>query len=178
MCVIGVCLLSASPVSSATAVNLLTAQEPQLRAAVILGVLRFTSWSHHDSSEKFLDVCTFGQPIAEPALLPVSNVHKVAYQTVVVRNIAGVKNIKINSCDVVIYGAGSNKASLMLGMQHSIAYPVLTICDGCKLSDAATTVKLIRRGGRIGFEVNLDNAKKHGIILSSSLLELASEIRR
>jgi hypothetical protein len=165
-------------VSSALAANLATAQEPQLRAAVILGVLRFTSWSHHDSSEKYLDVCTIGEPIAEPALLPISKLRKVANQTLLVRNLDGKKDVKIDSCDVLVYGAGSKKASLSLSLQHTDAHPVLTICDGCKLSTAATTIRLIQLGGRIGFEVNLDNANKQGLILSSSLLELASEVRR
>jgi hypothetical protein len=178
ICVVGVWLLSTSPVSSALPVNQVTAQEPQLRAAVILGVLRFTSWSHHDGSEKYLDVCTVGDPVAAPTLLLVSKLHKVVNKTLLVRNLDGKKNIKIDSCDVLVFGAGSRKVSLSLGMQHTAAHPVLTICDGCKLPDAATTIKLIQIGNRIGFEVNLENANIHGINLSSSLLELASEVRR
>jgi len=176
ICFVGVWLLCISTVSSDPTVKPITAQEPQLRAAVILGIVRFSSWPNQDVGEKFLNVCTLGNPIAGQGLMPISKSYKVADKTLVIHVLVNYK--KTDSCDVIIYGQDLNVLDFSRSLQRTAAQPILTICDGCKTLDTETTIKLIQRNNRIGFEVNLGNANKQGIIISSSLLELASEVRR
>ena len=162
--------------SSAPAVNPMSAQEPQLRAAVILGIIRFTSWPHQENSKKTLNICTLGEPISKPALLPISNLHKVANRTVIVSALGGDRTL--DACDALIYGPNLKIVDFSRNLQHTVSLPIITICDGCKALDTETTIKLIHRSNRIGFEVNLVNANKQKIIISSSLLEVASEVRQ
>ena len=168
--------MSASTVSSAPVTNPITAQEPQLRAAVILGIIRFTSWPHQNDSKKNLNVCTLGEPLSKSELLPISNLHKVANRTLIVSVLNGVKNIDV--CDVLIFGPNLKIVDFSRRLQQTVALPIITICDGCNTLDTQTTIKLIQRSNRIGFEVNLVNANKQKVIFSSSLLEIASEVRQ
>jgi len=177
ICTVSVWLLSASPVNSAPDVNQVTAQEPQLRAAVILGVIRFTTWPYQDTKENILNVCTFGEPVAKSALLPISRSQKVANKTLFVRSIqVNLKDV-FASCDVIVYGSGAN-ADFSLTLLHAAAHSVLIICDGCESDESVATVRLIQRNNRIAFEIDLGLAKKQGIKFSSSLLELASEVHQ
>ncbi|MBI5041734.1 MAG: hypothetical protein HZB57_11215, partial [Gammaproteobacteria bacterium] len=59
-------LLLAAPVAWA-----LEASEPELRAAVVVGILRFTSWPGTPSEG--IRLCTLGAPGSEPVLLSLAN---------------------------------------------------------------------------------------------------------
>lgn len=162
----------------ANALLLPTAQanptEAELRAAVIVAIMRFTAWppaSPHINSE--LDVCLAGNPISAVHLLPVSGQQKVAGHTL---NVKPITNGNVTGCDVLVVG-GSERSSDLL--QAADAASVLSICDGCKrdLGNHAI-IRLTLRRQRVNFEVNLAKAKHNGLALDAQLLELASVVRK
>lgn len=173
-CVAGFWLLSTSIASSEHTISQVAVEEAQLRAAVVLGILRFTSWPHQDVSEKPLSICTLGKPITEPVLLDIGPSQKVGGQPLLVRVLGN--NNKIDSCDVIIYGPNLDVAAHSNRLLGIAELPIVTFCDGCNLPIEPTTVTLVQRDKRIGFKINLGITGSHGIIFSSSLLELAMEV--
>ena len=156
----------------------ITAREPQLRAAVILGIVRFTSWPpNHNPGKNRLVVCTIGEPVAEPALLLISETRKVAEYTIIVRSMDD-NGEKIGDCNVVVLGSNLDRAAYTKILQRVASLPILTICDNCFHDGYSTMVSLVRRDDRIGFQIDITKAKSQGIVFSSSLLELALEVRR
>lgn len=156
----------------------ITAKEPQLRAAVILGIIRFTRWPQRQKPENsHLSICTIGRPTSESALLLVSENRKVAEHSISIQTL-GNSSRNISACDVVVFGPDLARDTYINTHQRLVSLPVLTICDNCSQDEPETMVRLVRRDNRIGFEIDMAHARSQGIVFSSSLLELALEVRR
>lgn len=154
------------------------AVEGELRAAVTVGVLRFTSWEDKTSgppSDK-LQVCLIGQPVSEPYLLPVDGVAHVGNRSLLVDS---VKNETWDHCQAFVIGAKTQPDKFADLLAYAETHNVLTVCDGCGLTDipqAMITLKVVQQ--RVRFEVNLQRASAADIRLDASLLELASLVRK
>lgn len=151
--------------------------ESELRAAVIVAIMRFTSWPKAATdAPPHIRVCLLGAPNSTSHLLRVSGQQKVAGRVLQVNELVGPE---IGNCEVLVLGAEFSRegfAALMLAAdQHSI----LTVCDGCDSSrNEDTIIYLTLRKQRVNFEVNLAKAKSNGLALDAQLLELASVVRK
>ena len=172
---VSVWLLCVFSVNSIQAAHPITAKEHQLRAAVILGIIRFTSWPVSDNKQ--LVVCTVGQPISESVLLPLSGNSEITGRELIVRKLDNNK-VKVETCHVTIYGKGVTTEQYSNRFHTTVTLPVLTICDDCDYSNSGIVVKLLAHKNRIGFKIDLREIKTKGLLFSSSLLELALEVKR
>mgnify|MGYP001828900211 CR=1 FL=1 len=169
ICAVGVWLLGLN-VSYASPI---TAQEPQLRAAVILGIIRFTSWPD-DTNKASLNICAIGKPSSEPVL---QNISRSAEHNINIRSLRSKEN-NLDNCNIIIFGPGIKKPDHVGILQRIHKLPVLSICDDCNYKNHGADVTLVQQKNRIGFKIDLVSAKSHGISLSSSLLELALEVQQ
>jgi len=148
--------------------------EGELRAAVIVAIMRFTSWTNISPDETRLDVCLTGRPLAELSLLAVSGKQKVSSRALHVRQVW--RDIK--ACQVLVMGSEVDTEFDQL-LADAASQSTLTICDGCRRGlgeDAIIQLKL--RQQRVSFEVNLEKAKNSGVTLDAQLLELAAVVRK
>lgn len=144
--------------------------EARLRAAIIVGILRYTTWNGEVEDDAELLICSVGKTYS-------ANVLKTEKNRV---NVHGRKlkltprqvNEDLSSCPVVIYGDLSDEPLPAAPSANYINQ--LTICDGCSIERSPAIIRLTRQGGRIGIEVNLAKAKKNGLKFSSDMLELAT----
>ena len=153
---------------------------PELRAAVIVAILRFTSWKGvvPDSDSSQIKLCTTGRPNSSSFLLSASGTQKVAGRTLVVDDVAPA-NLESQHCNAIVIGEKISKSDFADMIDVASKQSLLTICDGCKGMDAAETIiQLDLHKQRVKFEVNLIKARAVGVSLDAQLLELASVVRK
>lgn len=152
---------------------------PELRAAVIVAILRFTSWqtdaAKSDNSQ--VRLCAIGEPHSFPYLLPTSGIQKVAGHTLVVNEVQ-IDEVATKLCDALVIGSKVHYREFSELLAQADAQSLLTICDGCRTANAAgTIIQLDLHKRRVKFEVNLARARASGVKLDAQLLELASVVR-
>lgn len=151
--------------------------ESELRAAVIVAIMRFTTWPQAGpAAPPEIQVCLAGSPNSASHLLRVSGQQKVAGRTLQVKSIAGTL---VQDCQVLVLGDDLNRERFITLVHNANHHSILTICDGCdriRLED--TIIHLTLRKQRVNFEVNLAKAKSNGLALDAQLLELASVVRK
>jgi len=149
--------------------------EGELRAAVIVAIMRFTSWQADPVDKSMLDVCLVGKPVSESVLLSISGEQKVATR---VLNVRLVKR-QLDACQVVVIGGDINEGEYERLIIEANEKSMLTVCDGCRRGlgeDAIIQLRL--RQQRVSFEVNLSRARSSGVALDAQLLELATVVRK
>ena len=161
------CLCYFTPLQADT---ISAAKESELRAAIILGIVRFTRWPESAEVKNSLNLCLAGKPRSAEILGSISGKHRYKEIPINIHHIDNAVKRQVQ-CHAIV--TGSSGANTLPSAKHGI----LTICDGCNATLNNPMVSLIRKNNRIGFEINLDVSKSAGISFSSSLLELASNIR-
>lgn len=149
--------------------------EGELRAAVIVAIMRFTSWDAVPAEKPVLDVCLVGKPVSAAVLLDISGEQKVATRTLSVRS----AHAGIDQCQALVIGEDINEDEYEQLIAHANGQSMLTVCDGCRRGlgeDAIIQLRL--RQQRVSFEVNLARARSNNVALDAQLLELAALVRR
>lgn len=152
-----------------------TPTEGELRAAVIVAIMRFTSWEAVASEKTVLDVCLVGKPVSAAVLLSISGEQKVAARALNVRPVQA----DTDNCQVMIIGEDIDDDEFEQLIARTDGRPILTVCDGCRRGlgeDAIIQLRL--RQQRVSFEVNLVRARSNNVALDAQLLELAAVVRR
>lgn len=153
---------------------------PELRAAVIVAILRFTSWplAVPEAENSTVNVCAVGEPPSQPYLLPISGQQKVAGHTLMVQAIDS-QQLDSGECAAVVIGAKLSRRDYERVLAQAATPGVLTICDDCRdfVADS-TIIQLELFKQRVRFEVNLAKARASGVKLDAQLLELASAVRK
>lgn len=155
-----------------------TATEGKLRAAVIVGIMRFTSWPNSPviTSASQLNVCLVGEPTSQEFLMPISGQRKVAGKDLVVKEVA---NLDISQCQVLVLGESLSRKSLKKLLKKADTDAMLSVCDGCSADLAEEPIiNLTLRQQKVKFKVNLIRAKETGVSLDAQLLELALAVRK
>ena len=151
--------------------------EAELRAAVIVAIMRFTAWPQlTPEPDPTIEVCLAGQPTSEAQLMPITGRQKVAGRTLVV--MAASQSNPLD-CEVLVLGENPEDGQGEQFLEALDSQPVLTVCDGCRREQSGRTIiHLTLRKQRVNFEVNLAKAKRNGLGLDAQLLELASGVRK
>ncbi len=167
------CLLCVATFSFCHAVA--APSEGELRAAVIVAIMRFTSWQAEPLDKSVLNVCLAGKPISEAVLLAISGEQKVAARALSVRPVRR----QLDACQIVVIGEDVNEVEYERLIAEANEKSMLTVCDGCRRGlgeDAIIQLRL--RQQRVSFEVNLSRARSSGVALDAQLLELATVVRK
>ena len=161
-----ICFLSSGSVVHADV------SEPDLRAAVILGILKYTDFPEHKPVASVINLCVLGNPASKKSLQKFSAEYKVNSRDIFI--LTSEKNLK--ECDAAVIGSELNKNSMKELSKNTKS---LIVCDDCTAGqEKASAVVLFRDGQRIRFIIDLHNSLEKEIKLSSSLLELAMEVRK
>ena len=153
-----------------------TADEPKLRAAIVLGIIRYSNWPDDTKMAGQLNVCSLGSPPSEQILTQVSGQHRYHDLSIITHAIKDPSSSPF-TCHALILGAQLDASTLQHWFATHDRHGLLTICDGCVLNTNPAMVTLVRRDNRIAFHVNLTQAKSADITFRSALLELALGVR-
>ncbi len=148
--------------------------EDDLRAQVILGILRFVQWEGGVRPEP-LSLCLLGKPESAEKLLSLDG--RTLWEGVTLK-VSRQSVTQVEQCDVAVTGPLKSKFFRLLtarAEQHS----VLTICDKCaRRSLSYSMLNIVKQSDKIRFRVDITKVRKAGLRLDASLLELASEIEQ
>lgn len=162
-------LVVCGPLAQAQAQTQTKVSESQLRAGIVVGVLRFTSWSA-PVAPGILNICSLGDAPSFKELAQSRSKIAIADKTLVFQPL---ENIGANDgCAAVIVGAYVDKKKLAALKQLS----VLSICDTCDHPDQHA-VALFMNNQRIRFLVDRTLEKHAGVQFSAAMLELAAEVK-
>ncbi len=150
-----------------------------VKAAFVLNIARFVSWppeSFEEQSARLL-LCVRKGGISSQTLEMLEDETVGGYR-VVVNQIDSF--VDTRSCNV-LFIANDELEKYTKEISVDVNRPLLTILDITETEVARSVrsnvlVTLIRKGSRIGFEINLDKARHSGLRMSSELLKLATII--
>lgn len=146
------------------------AEEAEVKAAFVFNFIKFVEWpssAFQSSAEPVLLTVLGNDPIG--AALASLDGKKVFGRRVVVRKTASISGLE--RCHVLFVGA-AQKWALPAVFRAIQRWPVLTIADIEGFPDRGGTIGFVRRGDKIGFEINEEAARKVGLDVSAKLLYL------
>lgn len=155
--------------SSTSAAGQSAYDESLVRAAVVFGILRFTTWPEQSETSQEVRLCAFGDSASARAIAGLKATPGIGEREVTYHEVSTVSALV--DCHAVIIGDG-------VSVPQRLPNAILMICDGCEsTTKALSSITLTRMDNRIQFEINLDRVQEQRLNLSSSLLELASLCR-
>lgn len=153
-----------------------TARVNRVKAAVILNIARFVSWPEgvFIARNERMQLCLYRDSPIDQALATIAG-EEITGHPIELRHVRSLK--ESNSCHILLINQGELSAYLKEAPDESDS-PLLTIADLTDIQSSMNPrhdilVSLIRNGARIGFEINLERARRKGLRMSSELLKLA-----
>ncbi len=167
---LGLCLVFsfAPPVSAEPGAG--TVSEPELRAATVIGVIRYTQWEEGIKDQ--VKLCLVGEAESFQHIEALHGTAIFPKTTLHVEKISVANQAKLNSCQVVVLGRIS---SAKIDARH-MTQPCLIICNRCDGSLKHDSVTLRKKDGRIIFDVNLRRAKASRVSFRAAMLEIAARV--
>jgi hypothetical protein len=159
--------------SAATAARAIAEDSPsrldQLIAGYVLNFTKFVEWPESSRSED-LTICVAGNPGLYDALLSGAANTSVGSRHVAVRRVEDVPSAR--GCHVLYL----EPVSPVRVAQLTTSAPILTVSDGNGFAHAGGTIELFTQQNRLRFIINLENARRAGLRISSNLLQLAASV--
>jgi hypothetical protein len=152
-----------------------TATEYEVKAAYILSFGKFVQWpAGARRSAPTFELCVIGPDPFGSALDRVVAGSTVGGRGVQARRISDAADA--GGCHVLFVGSESRQVPELLA--SLLPDDVLTVGDGADFLERGGMIRFVTRDGRVRFEVNLTKAQAAGLVLSSDLLRVASNVQR
>jgi YfiR/HmsC-like len=167
-------LWSLSVLAAATAARTSADEEApsrldQLMAGYVLNFTKFVEWPEAARPQD-LTICVAGNEGLYEALLSGATSASVGSRHVTVRKVDDAPSTR--GCHVLYI----EPASALHLAQLTVPAPMLTVSDGSGFAHAGGTIELFTQQNRLRFIINLENAKRAGLRISSNLLQLAASV--
>lgn len=159
-------LLGAS-VSVCAAAEPAADRHAQMTAAYVYNFIKFVEWPPSALKED-LAVCFVGAPEVRAALAAASANKQATAKRIVARDVPAGRSLE--GCQVLFL---SGKSAALTA--HEAA---LTIGDSADFTERGGVIRLYTESNRLRFVINVENAKREGIQVSSNLLKLATHVEQ
>jgi hypothetical protein len=152
------------------------ASEYEVKAAYLLNFLKFVQWPGSSAqAENNVPICILGRDPFGGVLDRIVAGQQIDGKRVIVKRIA--KAADIDNCRVLFID--SSESSQLPGTLMSLDdTPVLTVAEMPDFVSRGGIIQFVLKEGRVRFEINLMNAQKIGLMVSSQMLNVASAVRR
>lgn len=145
-------------------------REARIQAVLILRMMKFVDWPPDSLARvEGLQICTWGDSPTESALQNLQG-QKIREREIRVRKLSA--PIDTRGCQVLFVSNTARDVTPTL-LYGSGSYALLTISDMPDFNKRGGMINLVRQDNRVGFEVQLSNAREHGIQIGAPLLDLA-----
>ena len=144
-------------------------REDALKAAYLVNFIRFVEWPPGTADEE-LTVCFLGGTGVRQALASGIEAKRVGPRRLTVRSLDA--DASRADCHVVYV---DSTASSEAGEPTS---PALTVSDAADFVRRGGMIQLFTEQNRLRFNINVENAHRAGLRISSALLQLASAVER
>ncbi len=162
-------LMMLPPICSA---NETSQREDRLKAAYLFNFIKFVEWPPPAAATEPLTVCFLGAPGVYDALATNIEDKRAGERPLAARRLAA--HVHEQSCNVLYVDAQEYD-----GKDTGLArQALLTVSDAKGFARNAGIIELFNEKNRLRFNINLDNAQKAGLHVSSNLLTLAATIEK
>lgn len=149
------------------------ADEYKLKAALLYKLTRFIEWPDNGLADNF-GICVLGKDNFGSALDTLEK-RKVRSQAIIIHRIKLSKNVD-KQCQLIFIS--DSKQGFLPTIFKSLAQrPILTIGDSKSFAEKGGMIQFTRGAKRIGFKINLQQAKAARLSIAAPLLELATIVK-
>ena len=164
-------MLAVSP--AGTAGQNLDAREYQVKAAFVYNFALYVEWPTSDTGgQKPHTVCVLGTTTVGRLLEGLSG-KTVKNRRLVVRQITEIEDA--GDCDILFIGT-AERINLPSILEAVRTRNVLTISDMERFTHAGGMIGFVTRDNKVVFEINLKQAQRSRLRISSQLLKLARDV--
>jgi hypothetical protein len=151
--------------------------EYEVKAAYLYNFGRFVAWPANTAAEKgdSFAICVIGQDPFGAALEATVVNHTIDGRGVVAKRVANSQEAA--NCRILFISSSENE-QLKEILSTVEKEGVLTVSDAPEFSKRGGMIEFVLEGNKVRFEVNVTNAEKAGLTLSSDLLKVAVAVRR
>jgi hypothetical protein len=146
------------------------ARGDQLKAGYVLNFARFVEWP--ESAPATLTLCVAGNRGVLDALRASESSNRIGARTITFREVGAADSV--NGCNV-LYLETSNVRRVDQVQPNSAT---LTVSNDKGFARSGGTIELFTQANRLRFIINTENARRAGLRISSSLLQLAAVVER
>lgn len=144
-------------------------REAQLKAAYLFNFVKFVDWEAR-AGDGDLDICFTGADEVRAALAKATASKSVGSRQIRVRAVNGVVDER---CEVIYVKAADTAAT-----HWAVQTMALTVGDAADFTQGGGVIRLYTEGNRLRFAINLPNARRAGLSISSNLLKLATLVEQ
>jgi hypothetical protein len=148
-------------------------RENQLKSGYLLNFVKFVEWPL-SAPGKPLTVCFLGAAGIRETLEVGIESKRVGTRPLAVRQIED--SGKTDGCNVLY--VEEKRASTLQITSHEPPPPILTVSDAKEFLRNGGIIELFTDENRLRFNINVDNAHRAGLRISSSLLQLAAAVEQ
>nr|WP_240905814.1 YfiR family protein [Thiorhodococcus mannitoliphagus] len=148
-------------------------REDRIKAAIVYKVGKFVDWptSAFSSTDAPLRLCLLGRDDFAAALSSVAG-RKVQGRGIEFRVVGANSLPQAGDCNI-LYLPRSASGRVASVVRRLTDKPILTISDIPSFARNGGMISLVRRGNRIGFEIDPDRVRRAGLAVRAQLLDLA-----
>ena len=148
------------------------ARADQIKAAYLFNFVKFVEWPAGALHEA-IEICFAGAPGVHKSLQGAAGDKRIGSRRVAVRALTNVESL--GSC-AVVYIAEDAATNEQLLVQARVTS--LTVSDAANFTRRGGAIQLFTEENRLRFVVNVENARRAGLRISSNLLKLASNVEQ
>jgi hypothetical protein len=149
----------------------------QLKAAYLLNFVKFVQWPSV-RPEDTITVCFFGRGNVQNVFAISSEGKKIGGHGIVIRTLDATHATHGTlGCSVLYIDAQDDSVGNRPPTPDSNV-PVLTVSDASGFTRAGGMIELFTSNNRLHFNINVETARRAGLSISSSLLQLASSVEK
>lgn len=146
-------------------------REDQFKAAYLFNFLKFVNWPASAANE-VLVVCFLGADGVHDSLASGIENKRAGARRLAVRRLDS--HAEIDGCNVLYLE--SDSAQTAFPIESARVQSILTVSDSTAFARRGGMIELFTDANRLRFNINVDNAHKAGLRISSNLLQLATHV--
>lgn len=151
-------------------------REARIKAVLVLRMIKFVDWpSEVLARGDNMHICTWGSSATSSALQSLQG-QKVREHEVRVRRVQSLASPDVKVCQV-LYLADTVRAEVnATALSGAGGRAMLTISDMPEFAKRGGIISLVQQDNKIGFEIQLRQARASGLQIGAPLLELARNV--
>jgi hypothetical protein len=170
-----VAMMVASPLAVTAEAAAIPRRADLLKAGYLLNFVKFTEWPPSVSQNTLL-ICVMGASGLHAALTHDAGERHVGARKIELREVT--QPSAIEGCSVLYVDANLPAGEATSVSAAARSAPMLTVSDRKDFVRQGGVIGVFTEDNRLRFNVNVENAKRAGLRISSALLELASGVER
>lgn len=149
--------------------------ENQVKSAYLYNFGKFVEWPSKSSTNGIVSFCVLGDDTFTATLEKTISGESINGRKIAVKRIAAPQDAL--NCNILFLSSSEQRRlkAILEVLENS---SVLTVSDMPRFTDRGGMIQFVMEGNRVRFEVNLTNAERAGLTLSSQLLRVATSVKK